>query len=674
MILSDPEGVRAGLREHGACRAGRDYELEPVACSTGVFHPKLSLFFGETDAHMLVGSGNLTFGGWGMNLEVVEHVHPSFAAEAFDDAAELFELMSISEAIRSGAADRFERIATDLRTAAKGSPRNGGFRLLHSVGGSIGAQLADLAAELGGAERVTVVSPYFDVSGSAVSWLSQRLACDDVSLYVHPSGPVRGPTGINWPEGTIAKPVLLNSPFGDDDRQLHAKCIEVICRRGRLLMSGSANATLAALKSGNIEASLVRIQREAVVGWESKACLPPVHTPLAEDQDEDDKQDRIGVLRAVLEGDRIRGQVIEPALFGKASLQAVFASSNLNLGTVDLDPAGHFECAAADLEMLTWSGGRMVLRIEQEQHVAEGFVSVVAAAELIRRAGPLAPSLFAMLSGTETPQDAAHVITWYYEDPRRLMQVVPSGGGGHGTKPKDPVWIPLEALTTPTDGQKQPAHEPGHSETPAWQRALGLIQSAFSQTRGPWNSGTDQDDSTEDEGIQEKETDRHKRLARDEKAKAKTLDVFEKLLEKMLVEHHQGRHLHAALALAHYLTDRIRPPPALVHKWLHSIRKNIPAQRTVDSAVASVVLLTMAADRRPRMDATARGFLLHHKVDPWNLELDLGAFPAFVEVLLPGWDGEAFLAQVRNATTGREQVAAYLKAADEGGLLICTEK
>lgn len=30
LILADPEGVRAGLSEQGARRAGREYELEPV--------------------------------------------------------------------------------------------------------------------------------------------------------------------------------------------------------------------------------------------------------------------------------------------------------------------------------------------------------------------------------------------------------------------------------------------------------------------------------------------------------------------------------------------------------------------------------------------------------------------------------------------------------------------
>ena len=84
LILADPEGVRSGLSEEGARRAGRDYDVEPIACTTGVFHPKISVFTTADDAHLLVGSGNLTFGGWGGNLELMEHLLPSFAADGID--------------------------------------------------------------------------------------------------------------------------------------------------------------------------------------------------------------------------------------------------------------------------------------------------------------------------------------------------------------------------------------------------------------------------------------------------------------------------------------------------------------------------------------------------------------------------------------------------------------
>ena len=57
------------------------YEIEPVSVEGGCFHPKILLLANKDDVHLVVGSGNLTFSGWGRNLECFEHLHPSFAAD-----------------------------------------------------------------------------------------------------------------------------------------------------------------------------------------------------------------------------------------------------------------------------------------------------------------------------------------------------------------------------------------------------------------------------------------------------------------------------------------------------------------------------------------------------------------------------------------------------------------
>jgi hypothetical protein len=75
LILTDVQGVRASLSEQGAQRAGKDYEVEPVSVSGGVFHPKITVLCAGKECHVLVGSGNLTFGSWGGNCEVLEHLH-----------------------------------------------------------------------------------------------------------------------------------------------------------------------------------------------------------------------------------------------------------------------------------------------------------------------------------------------------------------------------------------------------------------------------------------------------------------------------------------------------------------------------------------------------------------------------------------------------------------------
>jgi hypothetical protein len=108
LILSDVEGVRMALGEQGARRVGKDYHVEPLAvrAGAGVFHPKISVLSAEDDCHLLVGSGNLTFGGWGGNFEVIEHLHPSFAADAIEDAADFFDHLALADRVRHGATDR----------------------------------------------------------------------------------------------------------------------------------------------------------------------------------------------------------------------------------------------------------------------------------------------------------------------------------------------------------------------------------------------------------------------------------------------------------------------------------------------------------------------------------------------------------------------------------------
>lgn len=661
LILADPEGIRAGLSEQGARHVGRAYELEPVACTTGAFHPKLTCLFGDEDAHLLVGSGNLTFGGWGMNLESVEHLHPGFAAEAFDDAADLFESLAVADTIRTGVTDDFEPIAAALRRAARSQPRTGGIRLLHSLAGPIANQLQALAEDLGGATRLTIVSPYFDRNGSAVARLSALLHCEDVRLHAHPVGAVRGTIGTNWPAGTPARPVSVVAPFGGDGRPLHVKCMEILCGNGRLLVSGSANATEAALFAGNIEASLVRIQRATAVTWSAVPASPPVAYPPIEPDETADGPSRPGVLRAVLEGDRLVGQVVVPRLTDEAVLSVATPAGYTDLGTVQLDGEGRFSAHAPDLERQSWASGRVVLRITQKATIAEGFVSVAAAAGIVRRAGALAPRLLAMLSGTETPDDVAAILTWFKEDLDRLKSAVPGTGDGRVPQ-QEPTWVPVQDLVgsaAQTGGMRA-----GETDA-AWERALQLIRSAFSRPRGPWKAPGEDDDASDD-GRNDGDgyDDGHDRRNDDEKARCLSVDALDGLLDDMLDARHRGRHASSAFALAHYLADRLRPAPSVASGWLQRILADAARHAVpLDPAMATSVMLGCATGSHGRQAERARILLLRGGVDPERFEPDMTAVPGWLAVLAPSWDVEAFLALVRRTRTPGEEVRMYLDAA-----------
>ena len=106
-------------------------------------------------------------------------------------------------------------------------------------------------------------------------------------------------------------PSLIEGDFSEDQRLLHAKCFEVVCRNGRLVVSGSVNATRAALGRGNVEAAVIRIQPNALVFWSILPSSAPPQLELESEEDEE-SQDRVGILRASLEGSRIVGTVLTP--------------------------------------------------------------------------------------------------------------------------------------------------------------------------------------------------------------------------------------------------------------------------------------------------------------------------------------------------------------------------
>ena len=613
LILADPEGIRAGLSEQGARRAGRDYEIEPIACTTGVFHPKLSVLIGDADAHLLVGSGNLTFGGWGGNLEAVDHLHPSFAADAIADAADFFDLITLADNIVTDAAAECAALAAALRGSIGAARRTGLIRFVHTVGGSIAADIERFAGELGGATRLTAISPFYDATGAGLVALANALGCDDVRAHVHPWGAVAGRGALPWPFDTRAKlkPVDLADHYGRDRRLLHAKVFEIVCRRGRLLVSGSANATRSALYAGNVEACVVRIERGSAVGWRAVKASIPDRGLLASEEEEDDEMDAVGVLRAALEGDVILGRVLAPRLQGTATATISTIRTSRLLGETSIDAEGRFKVAAPGVEMEAWESGRLILRIETDTKVAEGFVSIAAASELIRRAGPIASRIFAILAGNETPADVAAILAWFREDPSRIPRREAIGGG---STPADEdtaaTFVPLSALQGGAAYHAGPLF-PGGAAGSAWRHAMALLRGAFSTRRGPWNSGGEADDDDDDD-----QDEREKRARQAERLNLKSLERFDELLSVMLAPARKGADASIALSLAHFLADRIRPPARKVRLWLERIASQWhPSGSDDDAAPIAAVLLAFATDGMPGAPGRARRHLVSRGIN-----------------------------------------------------------
>jgi hypothetical protein len=102
-VLADVVGYRKSLMEGRSSAVGHEYHLVPVALRSGIFHPKCIYLSSPEEDALLVGSGNLTFGGFGRNLEVMEIFNSNSSPEIFWDFAEFLKSMRLrSDLFRLG--------------------------------------------------------------------------------------------------------------------------------------------------------------------------------------------------------------------------------------------------------------------------------------------------------------------------------------------------------------------------------------------------------------------------------------------------------------------------------------------------------------------------------------------------------------------------------------------
>jgi len=672
VILADVLGVRESLSEQGAHRVGRDYEVEPVAVTGGVFHPKIGVLASADECHLLVGSGNLTFNGWGGNCEQLEHLHPAFAPDAIADSADFFELLSVTDRIRFGAGEHCAATAAVLRRAVQGRTGDGTIRLLHSLDRSIAEQVAQVAADMGGAQRLVVAAPFWD-SGAALDNLCRALGLQEVLVHAHSKGCVEGTVGANWPRNT-AVPVravrvaAMDGP-AEAKRPLHAKAFEILCRRGRVLVSGSANGTRAALGSNaNVEACVMRVQRERSVGWTVAQAEAPDPQGTADGAGDESELVRAGVLRAVLESDDVVGQVLTPSMSGAVQVYHMAAIGPELLAETELDDTASFKFAAPDLEKSSWRGGRLVIRVADARgRIAEGFASIASFAEVTRRGGIVTRRLFSIIFGNETPEDVTAVLSWFLEDPRRLSsdhQEIRSGGDSKGLDDSDRL-IPISALHPELTGSIAGA-TPAAAGERHWSRFLDSVLAAFRESRGPF-AGTGSGATGEEEGD-DTPLEGPKPGAKD-RAIDKAYGSFRQLFGVLTKDGSPPRNCEVAFDLTGFICARLRPDLQEVRAWLERVIRvwlaaGVRAERRDDLASAVLTVLGTAPDAgRCRW---ARACLLRLGLDFSTPPPPGDAARNYQTVLLQLEQDEVLWARLRVIRTFKEQVAACMKAIELG--------
>ena len=658
-IMADVTGVAAALSEEGVRSAGRAYQVEPVAVHDGCFHPKLLILTSSTEAHLLISSGNLTFGGWGSNLECVEHLHTGVSAAALDDAAEFLELLANADTLRHNASEQCTELAGVLRHFSPRGTQTRGVRLVHNLVRPIFDQLEEFAADLGGAEKLTLVSPFYD-GGTAADKLCTQLGLDRVFVHAHHAGIVPGSFGSNWPNrvGVAIEPVAIE-PLSTESRPLHAKMIEVVCRKGRIVLSGSANATMAALdRKRNVELCVARIHRDPSTAWQHSPSSPPLQVgPLSSTSGADQA---VGVLRAVFADGWIQGEVLTNFSVGATKAWIHTGLKPVALGETDVSPRADFKLVAPGIELEFWKTQRLILRLESAVgEVAQGFVAFPSFGYISQRAGTMRSHFFALLTATDTPEDVAAIISYFLDNP--ADRYPEHGGGGsksHSTESLDEAVL-VSDLLAPTTADLRGTSQQGNGDSEKlWRHFLQDIFACFRESRRP--VGIDRAKSGRET---ESEDDIENRFEPPPENSGWPIHLLENLVGAMLADTAPASSI-SAFWMTHYVCDRIDPDTERIKKCLENIVLSFAIRRAAGRdlvAVSGAVLVLAHASPGDGRSAplSIRRMLRRLGADLSQSAPDLKLIPGFVRVLAPDIDAFAIWAKAQAVATIEEEITAF---------------
>ena len=437
-VISDIEGYRASLADVGAVGVGRDYDVVPVRCRNGIFHPKIALLADEAgEIRATVGSGNLTFGGWGYNNEILEYLRPGRDSACFADLVSMLESM-MREMAPTG---RLECVTPpdlgpfiELGRKAAAVAGDGGSRLLHTMERPLAPQIGEIAADLGGAVHVSVVSPFFS-GHEGIRLLCESLRCERVSVAVPSIAPSVFDFDAAAADGLEVSPVACGA--FSDDRSLHSKLFDIECSNGRLIVGGSANATVPALGGANVEAVVARIHDPApLFGW--SACMAYKEASLTGEKEPKNR----GGAALVVEygGGALSGRMVgADGVAGEWEATLAAGARRAAAGRVAVAESGSFTFAVpVHVDPLSFASSMQVIFVRGSEEV-RGWLVLRGFLDAMNRRGPLARSIGRQVAGFGTPGDMTLILEFMAREPSALLESAERTGGGRKTIAPDPL-------------------------------------------------------------------------------------------------------------------------------------------------------------------------------------------------------------------------------------------
>ena len=225
---------------------GRQYALAETA-AVGTFHPKLIARLSSAGGRVWLGSGNLTFTGWGGNRELAtswsvgprEEDNGSWLNEALDAVNGVTKSTTFADQLRE-----IRREMPWLTAPSAASPSRSVF--IGLPGRPLAPQLADRWAGRR-FDEVRLCTGSTDVDGAFLGWAHRTFGIKRAILYLSPAyasfDPVR-----------LAKlPLDVRIIAAPPERRLHAKFYWFSGPDGDAAIVGSANCSAAAWLAGNVE-------------------------------------------------------------------------------------------------------------------------------------------------------------------------------------------------------------------------------------------------------------------------------------------------------------------------------------------------------------------------------------------------------------------------------------
>lgn len=249
----------------------RTYSISPIK-TTGSFHPKLYIFFGEKQCLLVVGSGNLTSSGHGKNDEIWGVFHfdenNTINAQLISNAWDY--LSQISGKIKGFTNEKFrwvieyspwiEKLPTPNQDLfQKLDEKNEIVFLSNKNEASIYNRLINLLP-VDEIIKITIVAPYFDTKGRALENFFNDFRNAKINTLVDEANGILPlelkedvADNINffrWSDCYIDKSIV------EKNSRLHAKFIHFETKKGeQYCLFGSANISIAGLGGKNYNAT-----------------------------------------------------------------------------------------------------------------------------------------------------------------------------------------------------------------------------------------------------------------------------------------------------------------------------------------------------------------------------------------------------------------------------------